>query len=186
MEVNILAYQDLLLTKDAELKILEAKLLNQENAGPDQSALLSEIEQLKQLLLDKQKHIEALERKFREFGYDKELAPREDTRLKAYKKVEHINIQIEKRLEEVHEYYRNEILKMSEKFLAEIQQLKDERKKYTSDSSSAVAVMRRECDLQIEELKQNVAFHKQLLKGKESENEAFAAKIRQQDQANYE
>ena len=38
------------------------------------------------------KHIEALERKFREFGYDKELAPREDTRLKAYKKVEHINI----------------------------------------------------------------------------------------------
>ena len=49
---------------------------------------------------------------------------------------------------------------MSEKFLAEIQQLKDERKKYTSDSSSAVAVMRRECDLQIEELKQNVAFHK--------------------------
>ena len=92
MEVNILAYQDLLLTKDAELKILEAKLLNQENAGPDQSALLSEIEQLKQLLLEKQKHIEALERKFREFGYDKELAPREDTRLKAYKKVEHINI----------------------------------------------------------------------------------------------
>ena len=75
---------------------------------------------------------------------------------------------------------------MSEKFLAEIQQLKDERKKYTSDSSSAVAVMRRECDLQIEELKQNVAFHKQLLKGKESENDAFAAKIRQQDQANYE
>ena len=33
-----------------------------------------------------------MERKFREFGYDKELAPREDMRLKAYKKVEHINI----------------------------------------------------------------------------------------------
>ena len=28
MEVNILAYQDLLLTKDAEIKTLEAKLLN--------------------------------------------------------------------------------------------------------------------------------------------------------------
>ena len=53
MEVNILAYQDLLLTKDAELKILEAKLLNQDGAGPDQSALLSEIEQLKQLLISK-------------------------------------------------------------------------------------------------------------------------------------
>ena len=52
MEVNILAYQDLLLTKDAEIKSLEAKLLTQET-GPDESALLNEIEQLKKLLLDK-------------------------------------------------------------------------------------------------------------------------------------
>ena len=82
--------------------------------------------------------------------------------------------------------YRAEILKMSEKFLAEIQQLKDERKKLTSDSGSAVAVMRRECDLEVEELQKTLDFYKQLLKGKESENEAFAAKIRQLDQANYE
>ena len=74
-------------------------------------------------------------------------------KLKAYKKVEHINIKIEKRLEEVHEYYRAEILKMSEKFLGEIQELKDERKAYTSNSGSALALLRRECDLQHEELR---------------------------------
>ena len=63
-------------------------------------------------------------------------------------------------MEEVHEYYRAEILKMSERFLAEIQQLKDERKKYSSDSSSALAILRRECDLQLTELMKVVEFHK--------------------------
>lgn len=43
MEVNILAYQDLLLTKDAEIKSLEAKLHTQET-GPEESSLVTEIE----------------------------------------------------------------------------------------------------------------------------------------------
>ena len=34
--------------------------------------------------------------------------------------MEHINLEIEKRLEQVHDYYKREILSMSEKFLAEI------------------------------------------------------------------
>jgi len=53
-------------------------------------------------------------------GYDENHESKDNLKLKAYKKVEHINIQIERRLEEVHEFYRKEILNMSEKFLAEI------------------------------------------------------------------
>ena len=52
MEVNILAYQDLLLTKDAEIRTFEAKLVHQET-GDTASGLVSEIEQLKALLIEK-------------------------------------------------------------------------------------------------------------------------------------
>ena len=72
-------------------------------------------------------------------GYDENHESKDSLKLKAYKKVEHINIQIERRLEEVHEYYRKEILHMSEKFLAEIKELKDERYRLTSGSSSAAS-----------------------------------------------
>ena len=46
MEVNILAYQDLLLTKDAELRTMEFKLNNTETL-PSESALQGEINSLK-------------------------------------------------------------------------------------------------------------------------------------------
>ena len=71
---------------------------------------------------------------------------------------------------------------MSEKFLAEIQELKDERKRLSSDSTSAVALLKRETDIQIDELKRSISYWKQVLGGKEAENEAFVAKIRQLDE----
>lgn len=52
MEVNILAYQDLLLTKDAEIRTLEAELIHKE-PNQDESALMAENEQLKALMLEK-------------------------------------------------------------------------------------------------------------------------------------
>jgi hypothetical protein len=54
---------------------------------------------LNKLLLDKQNLIEELQRKFKEFGYDESRYTKEDLKLRAFKKVEHINLQIEKRLE---------------------------------------------------------------------------------------
>ena len=57
MEINILAYQDLLLTKDAQIKQLESQIIRQE--GPvDDSALELEIKNLNKVLLEKQSIIE--------------------------------------------------------------------------------------------------------------------------------
>lgn len=54
---------------------------------------------MNKLLLEKQNFIEELKRKFQEFGYDESRETKENLKLRAYKKVEHINLQIEKRLE---------------------------------------------------------------------------------------
>ena len=47
---------------------------------------------------------------------------------------------------------------MSEGYIAEIWQLKEERRKLTSDSGSAI--MKRECDLQVAEANKNVHYFK--------------------------
>ena len=67
---------------------------------------------------------------------------------------------------------------MSEGFLREIQELKDERKRYATDSGSAVAMVRRECDLELEKNNKTVKYYKQLLKSNETETESHAAKNR--------
>ena len=41
-----------------------------------------------------------------------------------------------------------------------------------------VAIIRRECDLELEEYKKTISYLKAILQGKESENEAFVTKIR--------
>ena len=64
MQINILAYQDLLLTKDAEIKGLEAQV-RREVGTPDESASQAQIEELNKLLLEKQNIIEELQRKFK-------------------------------------------------------------------------------------------------------------------------
>ena len=135
--------------------------------NPDKGLLREEIENLKILLMEKQQIIEEYARKFKEMGYDAPLETKDDMKRKTYKKVEHINLEIEKRLDEVHAYYKQEILKMSEKFLTEIQELKDERRRLTSDSTSAVSIMRRECDLQLADINKTITYYKGLLKGKE-------------------
>ena len=66
--------------------------------------------------------------------------------------------------------------------MAEIQELKDDRKRLSSDSTTAVALLKRETDIHIEELKRSISYWKQVLAGKEAENEAFVAKIRQLDE----
>ena len=59
MKINILAYQDLLLTKDDQIKRLEAQV-RREVGTPDESASQTQIEELNKLLLDKQNIIEEL------------------------------------------------------------------------------------------------------------------------------
>ena len=98
MEINILAYQDLLLTKDAQIKQLESQIIRQESPVDD-SALELEIKNLNKILLEKQSIIEQLKRKFKEYGLDESRETKENLKLRAYKKVEHINLEIEKRLE---------------------------------------------------------------------------------------
>lgn len=46
---------------------------------------------------------------------------------KVYKKLEHVNAQIEAKLEIVHKNYKKEILKLTDGFLKEITQLKQEK-----------------------------------------------------------
>ena len=98
MEINILAYQDLLLTKDAQIKQLESQIIRQESPVDD-SALELEIKNLNKILLEKQSIIEQLKRKFKEYGLDESRETKENLKLRAHKKVEHINLEIEKRLE---------------------------------------------------------------------------------------
>ena len=52
MKINILAYQDLLLTKDDQIKRLEAQV-RREVGTPDESASQTQIEELNKLLLEK-------------------------------------------------------------------------------------------------------------------------------------
>ena len=59
MKINILAYQDLLLTKDDQIKRLEAQV-RREFGTPDESASQTQIEELNKLLLEKQNIIEEL------------------------------------------------------------------------------------------------------------------------------
>ena len=59
MKINILAYQDLLLTKDDQIKRLEAQV-RREIGAPDESASQTQIEELNKLLLEKQNIIEEL------------------------------------------------------------------------------------------------------------------------------
>ena len=87
-----------MLTKDAEIKGLEAQV-RREVGTPDESPSQAQIEELNKLLLEKQNIIEELQRKFKESGYDESRYTKEDLKLRAFKKVEHINLQIEKRLE---------------------------------------------------------------------------------------
>jgi hypothetical protein len=76
------------------------------------------IESLKKLISEKQKEIEALKTMDIQVGGIPQ---------KVYKKLEHVNAQIEEKLNIVHKNYKKEIMKISEGFLKEIQSLKKDK-----------------------------------------------------------
>lgn len=114
LESNILAYQDLLIEKETEIKAYATELarLQQFKGGLKEAQL---IESLKKLIAEKQKEIEALKTTDIQVG---------GLPQKVYKKLEHVNAQIEEKLNVVHKNYKKEIMKKSEAFLKEIEGLK--------------------------------------------------------------
>ena len=118
LEANILAYQDLLIVKEQDIKAqaqnIAALLKSTTRTESDQQLIAS----LRKLLLEKQAEIEALTISDVRIG---------NLPSKVYKKLEHVNAQIEAKLEIVHKNYKKEILKLTDGFLKEITQLKQDK-----------------------------------------------------------
>ena len=118
LEANILAYQDLLIVKEQDIKAQAQNIatLLKSTTGTESDQQL--IASLRKLLLEKQAEIEALTNSDVRIG---------NLPSKVYKKLEHVNAQIEAKLEIIHKNYKKEILKLTDGFLKEITQLKQDK-----------------------------------------------------------
>ena len=118
LEANILAYQDLLIVKEQDIKAQAQNIaaLLQSTTGTESDQQL--IRSLRKLLLEKQAEIESLTNSDVRIG---------NLPSKVYKKLEHVNAQIEAKLEIIHKNYKKEILKLTDGFLKEITQLKQDK-----------------------------------------------------------
>lgn len=111
LETNILAYQDLLITKESDIKAYALEIFTLQKGKPSLSNDLQLIASLKQLLAEKQLEIEQLKNGDIRVG---------KLPSNVFKKLEHVNAQIESKLEVVHKNYKKEILKLTDGFLKEI------------------------------------------------------------------
>ena len=98
LEQNILAYQELLFTKDEEIA-----LISKEKRGISSVVTNEEIETLRGRLREKEEIILTLEEQI-----SKQCEGAKDCNIQAriFKKVEHLNSEVEKRLEKIHEHYQ--------------------------------------------------------------------------------
>ena len=119
LEANIFAYQDLLIAKETEIKAYATELheLQTFKGGVDQTKL---IESLKKLVAEKASEIEHLKTADIQVG---------GLPHKVYKKLSHINSEIESKMEIVHKNYKKEMTKQSESFLKEIEHIKKDKQK---------------------------------------------------------
>lgn len=132
MEANVLAYQDLLLTKEMYIKRMEKELLDRENSDRTLH-LQAEIHNLKKVLEEKLTLIEELRTKgggdwCADHDSDDELTAGTCTRAKlkrrVFKKIEHLNEQIRNEvMPEIHERYAVEIKALKEQHISEIEEL---------------------------------------------------------------
>ena len=133
----MLAYQDLLLTKEVMIKRMERELLERESDNKH-AHLQAEIYNLKKVLEEKLTIIEELRAKSGgdwclEHDSEDELTQGTCTRAKlkrrVFKKIEHLNEYIRNEVTpEIHERYAVEIQALSEKHLAEIEQMQKNQK----------------------------------------------------------
>ena len=120
LEANILAYQDLLMTKEILIKSLEQQLYEAING--DVESLKKQIETISETLEDKIKIIEDYKQKFgkhdcKEHESDDELTKGECTRAKLKRRVF-------KKIEEVHDYVKNQVTpEIHEKYEGEIRRM---------------------------------------------------------------
>lgn len=131
LEANILAYQDLLMTKEIKIKMLEQEAL--ERSQVDTNALTVEITNLKQVLQEKLQIIEELRQKVgvdwcEDHQSDDDLTSGTCTRAKmkrrVYKKIEHLNEFIRNEVTpEIHQRYAVEIESLIKRHQEETEQM---------------------------------------------------------------
>lgn len=121
MEANILAYQELLLQKQNEIKAyafeLAALQLKQKDGGCSEQVHAK----LEESLIQKQQIIEQLT--------SKQLNGDQGMTEKVHKKLEHINAKFAEKLALVHEEYRKLMLEQSNKYEDEIKDIEVEKKR---------------------------------------------------------
>ena len=127
LEANILAYQDLLMTKDAEISQL-AERLRQSASGTDLEKIF--IEEFKKQINDLECQIAVVKNKETDIGCDvkKDEGIREGNctqdklTLYVYKRIEDLNNDWEKRSRQIHDQYEKAMKEFTEKYLTEIEE----------------------------------------------------------------
>lgn len=177
LENNILAYQDLLIQKETDIKAyaLELTALQKFKAGSLNEAQL--IESLKKLVAEKQHEIESLRTTDIQVG---------GLPSKVYKKLEHVNAEIESKMKVVHSNYKKEILKMTESFLKEIEQLKKDKQEVIDSIPQYTAELKERHKVEIEGLHLQLLNHKEAYKNKSQESIEFQKKVRELGDEIYE
>ena len=137
LEANVLAYQDLLLTKELLIKRLEKEALEHQQSH-DVVTMNAEIVTLKKVLEEKLQIIEELKRKNAadhcvDHESDDELTSGAQTKNKlkrrVFKKIEHLNEYIRQEVTpEIHNRYAVEIKNLTERHFEEIDSLKRQQK----------------------------------------------------------
>ena len=134
LKANILAYQDLLVIKEAEIRTIQGSMseYGQEGGNNSDDKLRIELENIRELCREKIETIAKLEQALNKSqgpcnrdhdSGDEETngnCSKEKLRKRVYRKVEHMNEVYEKRVEEVHQRYKDEILQIVDKYEEEI------------------------------------------------------------------
>lgn len=155
LEANVLAYQDLLMTKEIRIRALEKDLIDATAAN--RTALEAEIEELKQTLELKLILIEDLKNHKTEnrcdacYDSDDELTQgtcnKNKLKRRVFKKIEHLNEYIKKEVTpEIHSKYMGEIESLMKQHHSEIDTLKN-------DYENRMRRIREECQQEIKAMR---------------------------------
>jgi hypothetical protein len=184
LEANILAYQDLLMTKDAEISQL-AERLRQSASGTDLEKIF--IEEFKKQINDLECQIAVVKNKETDIGCDvkKDEGIREGNctqdklTLYVYKRIEDLNNDWEKRSRQIHDQYEKAMKEFTEKYLTEIE-----------EKNAYIKKIRKETGYEWEQKVYNLQQHSTRLEGlkdtldqeneaQRTEMEAYKEKIRE-------
>lgn len=160
---NILAYQELLFAKDEELAMLAKD-------GKGAGVRLDYDETLRIKLVEANERILILEDQIA-----KQCDGGGEIKARIFKKVEHLNVEVEKRLEKIHEHYQSKWRTKSEDFIAEI-----------ADHKARINCLIEEKEIMMKKLsytnggggdEKMITYYKQLIVSKDCEIETFRNKL---------